>query len=157
MKRKGILANFRGSSERGYRLARMRDVVRVHAGVLERLLEEARRNPSEECCGLLAGKEKVISEILPARNQLGSATAYEIAPEELFGLFKQIRAAGLEHLGIYHSHPLGDNAPSPTDIERAFYLDVAYLIVSPGAEPGRAVRAFRIREGLVEELQIQPA
>jgi len=134
----------------------MRDVVCVHAGVLERLLEEARRNRSAECCGLLAGKEKVISEILPARNQLGSATAYEIAPEELFGLFKQIRAAGLEHLGIYHSHPLGDNAPSPTDIERAFYPDVAYLIVAPGAEPVRAVRAFRIRRGLVEELQIQP-
>src|SRR2546422_7014227 len=64
MKRTGILANFRGTSERGYRLARMRDVVCVHAGVLERLLEEARRNRSAECCGLLAGKEKIISEVL---------------------------------------------------------------------------------------------
>ena len=155
MKRRGILANFRGSSERGYRLARMRDVVCVHAGVLERLLEEARRNRRAECCGLLAGKEKIISEVLPARNQLGSATAYEIAPEDLFRLFKQMRAAGLEHLGIYHSHPVGDNAPSPADIERAFYPDAAYLIVSPGAMPGRAVRAFRIREGLVEELEIR--
>src|SRR5207245_7842051 len=102
MKRRGILANFRGSSERGYRLARMRDVVRVHAGVLERLLEEARRNRSEECCGLLAGKEKVISEVLPARNQLGSATAYEIAPEEVFRFVKAMCAAGLDLLGVYH-------------------------------------------------------
>src|SRR5260370_13537759 len=155
MKRRGILANFRGTSERGYRLARMRDVVCVHAGVLERLLEEARRNRSAECCGLLAGKEKIISEVLPARNQLGSATAYEIAPEELFRLFKQMRAAGLEPLGIYHSHPLGDNKPPAADIERAVYPDVAYLIVSPGTEPVRAIRAFRIRRGFVEELEIR--
>src|SRR5438445_6891443 len=82
-------------------------------------------------------------------------TAYEIAPEDLFRLFKQMRAAGLEHLGIYHSHPVGDNAPSPADIERAFYPDAAYLIVSSGAKPVRAVRAFRIREGLVEELEVR--
>jgi proteasome lid subunit RPN8/RPN11 len=67
-----------------------------------------------------------------------------------------MRAAGLEHLGIYHSHPLGDNAPSPADIERAFYPDVAYLIVSLDAEPARAIRAFRIRRGLVGELEVRP-
>lgn len=134
----------------------MRSVVRVQAAVLERLLEEARRNRGEECCGLLAGREGVVTEVLSAPNQLASATAYEIAPVELFRLFKQLRAASLEHLGIYHSHPAGDNAPSPTDIERAFYPDAAHFIVSPSAEAARAIRAFRICEGLVEELAIQP-
>lgn len=133
----------------------MTDVVRIQTTILKRLLEEARRNRSEECCGLLAGRKGVICEILPARNQLASATAYEIAPEELFRLFKQIRAAGLEHLGIYHSHAAGENAPSPTDIERAFYPDVVYFIVSPGGAERGGMRAFRICKGVVEEMEIQ--
>jgi proteasome lid subunit RPN8/RPN11 len=133
----------------------MRGQVRVRAAILARMLEEARRHRSEECCGLLAGADGVITDILPARNQLASATAYEIAPDELFRLFKQIRAARLEHLGIYHSHPTGENSPSPRDIERAFYPDVAYFIVSPDeAKPG--VRAFQIREGVMTEIEIIP-
>ena len=134
----------------------MRDVIRVQAAVLERLLEEARRNRSEECCGLLAGREGVITEILPARNQLASATSFEIAPEELFRLFKQMRATGLEHLGIYHSHPKGDNAPSLTDIEHAYYPLAAYFILSLQAEAKRPIRAYSICDSRVTELTIVP-
>ena len=76
---------------------------------------------------------------------LASATAYEIAPAELFALFREIRAAGLECTGIYHSHPRGDNAPSSTDLKRAYYPDAAYFIVSPLPDAAKPVRAFRIR------------
>lgn len=95
----------------------------------------------------------MITEVFPARNSLASPAAYEIAPEELFGFFKQIRAAGLQHLGIYHSHLASENVPSPKDIEQAFYPDVAYFIVSIEPER-RAIRAFRICEGIVSELEI---
>jgi proteasome lid subunit RPN8/RPN11 len=62
---------------------------------------------------------------------------------------------GLEHLGIYHSHPTGENVPSPRDIERALYPDAAYLIVSSQPRAARPVRAFTIREGNVNELVIE--
>ncbi len=42
-------------------------------------------------------------ECLPAQNALSSATAYEIAPQELFALFRSIHARSLHFLGIYHS------------------------------------------------------
>jgi proteasome lid subunit RPN8/RPN11 len=130
------------------------DEILVSASVLDELLTAARRAPDLECCGLLAGRHRVISLILPARNVLASAAAYEIEPAELFSLFRRIRAAGLEHLGIYHSHPRGDNAPSARDIERAFYPGAAYFIVSPLTGEDRPVRAFRIAEGAVTELTI---
>jgi len=133
------------------------EIVRVSATVLEELLAQARLAPALECCGLLAGRSGVISLALVARNALASASAYEIAPGELFDLFRRIRAEQFEHLGIYHSHPRGDNSPSPRDIERAFYPDAAYFIVSPLAGAERPVRAFRIAEGAVRELTIQPA
>lgn len=128
--------------------------VQVERSVLDRLLAEARANPRIECCGLLAGRDAVISVMLPARNVLGSAKAYEIAPEELFSIFRRMRSEGLQHLGIYHSHPEGENAPSPVDLERAFYPHAAYLIISPNSAAARAIRAFRIIEGRAREIPV---
>jgi len=119
------------------------------------MIEEARRDPSMECCGLLGGSGALISAILPARNALASPSEFEIAPQELFRMFRELRASRLDHLGIYHSHPAGDNAPSTRDIERAFYPDVAYFVVSPLPDVLRPVRAFSIREGRVTELAIE--
>lgn len=133
----------------------MDDLVRIERGVFDRLLADARANPNIECCGLLAGRDAVISAILPAKNVLQSPKAYEIAPQELFDLFRRIRSEGLEHLGIYHSHPNGENDPSPLDIERAFYPDSVYLIISMRPVASRPIRAFRIVEGQARELSLQ--
>lgn len=132
----------------------MSEAVRVSGKMLRQLVEQARREPEIECCGLLAGSGGVISVVLPARNALASPTAYEIAPEELFSLFRRIRELGLEHLGIYHSHPATDNVPSPTDIQRAFYPEATYIIVSLRPDAPRPVRAFTIRNGAARELTI---
>ena len=142
-------------SRRSYRLLRMEHVVRIRRDLVTRMIEEARRDPSMECCGLLGGSGAVISAILSARNALASPSEFEIAPQELFRMFRELRASRLDHLGIYHSHPAGDNAPSRRDIERAFYPDVAYFVVSPLPDALRPVRAFSIREGRVTELAIE--
>ena len=133
----------------------MPDLVRMTRAVFDRLLAEARANPNIECCGLLAGRNAVISAVLPAKNALQSATAYEIAPEELFALFRLMRSGDLEHLGIYHSHPKGDNSPSSSDLERAFYPHAAYFIICPNAASSRPIRAFRIIEGRPGELLLE--
>jgi len=65
-----------------------------------------------------------------------------------------MRAAALEHLGIYHSHPFGANVPSKLDLERAYYPEVAYFIVSPRPEAPQPVRAFSIHNGRFTELTI---
>ena len=135
----------------------MIDVARVRRAVLHTLLAEVRREPRLECCGLLAGRDGVISVVLPARNALASATAYEIEPAELFSLFRRMREERLEHLGIYHSHPQGENAPSARDLEQAYYPDAAYFILSPQADALRPVRAFRMYNGRAAELAIEAA
>jgi proteasome lid subunit RPN8/RPN11 len=123
---------------------------------LAELRERAQREPARECCGLLAGRDAVITHILPATNAASQpATAYEIAPKELFRLVREIRDAGLELMGIYHSHPNGKNEPSARDVEQAYYPDVAYFILSPRADSDRPVRAFRIEDGVSTEIEIQ--
>ena len=84
------------------------------------LLAEARANPNIECCGLLAGREGIISAVLPAKNALQSAMAYEIDPEELFALFRRMRGRdfGLHAALIQH-----ENAVAHTEQLRQFRRD----------------------------------
>jgi len=131
-------------------------VIRIQSEISAELWKLARQDHWGESCGLLAGREGLITRIFPAANVAANpATSYEIAPEELFRLTREIRAASLEFLGIYHSHPNGKNEPSPRDIEHAYYPDAAYFIVSPLPDAPQPVRAFSIRDGRVTELEIQ--
>jgi len=124
--------------------------------VLAELQERPQREPARECCGLLAGRDAIITQILPATNAASDpATGYEIAPQELFRFVREIRAGGLELMGIYHSHPNGKNEPSARDIEQAYYPDVAYFILSPRTDAVRPVRAFAIQGGISTEIEIQ--
>lgn len=129
--------------------------LRLPQRLYQTLLEEARRNLPNECCGLLAGHGLEVERIFRARSALASPTAYEIRPRELFEIFRTLRAEKLELVGIYHSHPTGDNAPSARDRVRAYYPGAAYLIVSPRQDAPQPVRAFFIREGSVRELPVE--
>ena len=128
---------------------------RVTGKVLQKLLAAARRDPAHECCGLLAGRAGEITTIYAAQNSLSSSKAYEIAPQELFIIFRKIRAENLELLGIYHSHPQTENFPSEKDIAFAYYPDAIYFIISPQLDVPKPIRAFRISDGKCSELLIE--
>lgn len=132
----------------------MKDRLKISQAIIECMLAHARAEAPLECCGLLVGRDGLIEEIFPTKNALASKTAYEIAPAELFEMFRALRSRQLELLGIYHSHPHSENVPSPTDIAGANYPDTPYVIVSllPGTQ--NPVRAFQIRDSQVSELRI---
>jgi proteasome lid subunit RPN8/RPN11 len=129
--------------------------IRIHAEVLQLMIGHARQDPRIECCGLLAGRDGIIRRALPAENvAVNRATSYEVATKQVVHLMREIRAAGLEMLGIYHSHPNGKSEPSETDIATVGYPDSAYFIVSPAGHVREPIRAFLIQNGQVEELEL---
>jgi len=129
-------------------------VVRIRKQVIDEMLAHARREPQRECCGVLAGAEDLISRNFPAENVAANpGKNYEIAPAEVCALMRTMRAERIEFLGIYHSHPKGEAEPSLTDVELAYYPDIAYFIISLQWEP--AVRAFSIQDGSVTGLLIE--
>ena len=68
-----------------------------------------------------------------------------ISPEQLLAADRSVRAAGLEVLGFFHSHP--DHPPEPSSVDRENgWPWYSYLIVS--VERGRIAgqRAWRLRE-----------
>lgn len=134
----------------------MNKPIRVRKEVCAELLAQAQRSPHLECCGLLAGREGVITHVFPAENVADSpAKSYEIDPRETVRMMRDFRDARLEFLGIYHSHPNGENKPSPRDIELAYYSEEAYFIVSPHPDAPKPVRAFWIHDGQFAEIEIQ--
>lgn len=133
--------------------------VRVTARVLDKMREDARASLPFECCGLLSGQERdqegLITEIFPTTNASAAVNEFFIPPEELIVVFRTLRQRGQKLLGIYHSHPQGENVPSRRDIEMAFYPACAYFILSPRALRERHIRAFEIVDGKVTELTIE--
>src|ERR1700757_5194098 len=78
-----------------------------------------------ECCGAMIGKtdggEKNVTLAVPLENAYaGSQGArYELRPEDLLEADRKARSAGLDLIGIFHSHPDCDAYFSKTDLENS--------------------------------------
>jgi proteasome lid subunit RPN8/RPN11 len=101
------------------------------------LADEIRRHGEAaypaECCGVLVGRTesgaKEVLRLSPAVNRrTDDPHRYLIAPDDLRRLEAEVRAAGLEIVGYYHSHPDHPAVPSAFDAEHAWPW-YSYLIV----------------------------
>ena len=108
-----------------------------------------------EGCGLLAGKNGRVTAVYPITNILHSPTAYEMEPLQQIQTILQIEQNNEDLLAIYHSHPNGPSTPSSTDITAAYYPDSIYLIISLADLTVPQMRAFRIVDGAVSELNVR--
>jgi proteasome lid subunit RPN8/RPN11 len=96
------------------------------------MLQHARKEAPNECCGLLLGRRGSVEGSVRARNLQPGPTRYLIDPADHFGAMRTARSRGLRVIGAYHSHPATAPAPSESDIaEGSGGSDFLYLIVSP--------------------------
>lgn len=118
----------------------------VTAEVLDGIHAHAERAQPEECCGLLLGAAHDIRAFHEARNSAASPrTRYTINPEDHFAAIRAARAAGLEVVGAYHSHPVSDAVPSATDRAEAFPHFLFVIVSLMGPSP--AVCGWTLVEG----------
>lgn len=108
-----------------------------------------------EGCGLLAGKDGVVTAVYPIANILHSPTAYEMEPLQQIETILQIERNNEDLLAIYHSHPNGPSMPSVTDVTAAYYPESVYLIVSLRDLDAPQIRGFHIIDGTVSELNVR--
>lgn len=108
----------------------------------------------EEACGLIGGQGSRGFQVFPITNLLHSPVRFRMAPEEQLQALIQMEENGLELLAIYHSHPLGPDHPSNTDIAESYYPEAIYLIWSDGSA-GWNCRGFTIRDRKVQVAAIQ--
>lgn len=125
------------------------------------IFAHARRDHPDEACGVVAGPvgSDRAERLVPLRNAARSTTFYELDPQDLLGLYRDLEARGEEPVVIYHSHTGTEAYPSRTDVELAPEPGAHYVLVSTrdGAHlPGRAaeLRSYRIVDGEITEEEV---
>jgi len=121
---------------------------------LEEMLSHALEEAPNECCGILAGRQGRVTRVYRLTNVERSPYSYKADPRELFRTLNEIEQNGWELIGIYHSHTYTPAQPSPADIELAFWPDSIYFIVSLNESRHPLIRAFKIRDGRTEEVEV---
>ena len=87
-----------------------------------------------ECCGVLLGRASgatnAVHQVVQAGNTRTDSAhnRYHISPVELIRIQRQARAASLDIVGFYHSHPDHPAQWSSTDIAEAHWLGCSYVI-----------------------------
>jgi proteasome lid subunit RPN8/RPN11 len=98
------------------------------------MIQQARTEAPNECCGLLAGlREADVLRVLARHalvNEAASGTEYLSESRSMFDAVKAMRRDGHEILAIYHSHPTSLPIPSKTDLARNYSVDVVNFIIS---------------------------
>lgn len=113
-------------------------------GVLGSVREHCAGAHPEEACGLLVGsvrgQERRALRAVRARNARSDRPGdrFELDPADFVAADAAARDAGLEIVGVYHSHP--DGPATPSEIDHAVAEPGwAHLIVSVGGRPVRAL------------------
>ena len=130
------------------------------AGQIDRWVQGAYPH---EACGLLIGTRRPSdggSDAVDAvhagnLNEERPKDRYQLDPADHFAAEEQARAAGLEVVGVWHSHPDHPAQPSETD-RSAAWEGWSYLILSVTSEGVTESRSWRLREEAFIEEVIEP-
>jgi proteasome lid subunit RPN8/RPN11 len=122
--------------------------------LMERIHKHLESGYPNESCGVMLGKDGLITEVVAADNErtgqppTGRESArnrYLIDPLAYLKIERDADKRGLQILGIYHSHPDVAARPSQFDLDDA-WPNFSYLIVS--VAKGKAVESnsWRLRD-----------
>jgi len=128
--------------------------VRLPSALAHQIIEHARAEFPNECCGLIAGNGDLATRVLPTTNAEGTPFMYVMDPREQMELMDAIEDAGEDLVAIYHSHTRSAAYPSKTDVELAFFAEPLYVIVSLQDSDQPVIRAFRLARSAPEGEQI---
>jgi len=123
--------------------------------LFEQILRQCIKEFPDEGCGILAGRNGRVDRIYEMTNSEKSPSNFFMEPKEQLRAMKEIRAQGLQLLGIYHSHVASEAYPSSRDVELAFYPEASYVILSLKDKNNPSIRSFNLKEGSITEEEIK--
>jgi len=127
----------------------------IPENIFDQIIQQAKEEAPIEACGVLAGIDNKVEQIYKMTNADQSNDHFMMVPEEQFKVSKDIRAAGLKMLAIYHSHPESPARPSQEDIRLALTPDVIYVIVSLQDERNPVLKGYIIENSMPEEIPVK--
>jgi proteasome lid subunit RPN8/RPN11 len=128
--------------------------VKISRQLIDEIVAHAREDLPNECCGMVGGGDGSARTVYRAENAEASPLRYSIDAREQFRLMREIEEAREELVGIYHSHTKSPAYPSQTDVNLAGWPDAVYLIASLADPDAPEVKGFWIRDGRIEEAEL---
>src|SRR3990172_8519045 len=131
-------------------------MLRLPQTLRESLSAFARQEYPNETCGLLLGTrardEHAVIQVRQGRNiNVGRARdRYELDPDDFLAADRAAREAGLEIVGIWHTHPDHPACPSAT-YRAGAWPEWSYVIVSVGRAGVEELRSWRLNGGDFDE------
>lgn len=128
--------------------------MKIPKGFADEIIAQALEEHPNEACGLVAGTDGEATKLFRMTNAERSPVIFRMEPSEQLKVFREIEADGLDLVAIYHSHTRSPAYPSSTDVSLAYYPEAVYLIVSLRDLDAPELRGFRIRDGKVDEVEL---
>jgi proteasome lid subunit RPN8/RPN11 len=100
-------------------------MIKIEPAAWRAMVAHAESKFPNECCGAMIGRvdgdAKNVTGAVPMENAYSGeqGARYELRPEDLLAADRSARAAGLDLIGIFHSHPDCDAYFSKTDLENS--------------------------------------
>ena len=130
-------------------------VFRLPQPMRDEIIAHARAEAPRECCGVIIGRGGAAEDLRRLTNIYPGVDFYEPEAGELYRLVVDLDESDAELVAIYHSHPVSVAYPSPRDVEYAGWPDSVYLICSLEHPDQLDIRAFRIVDGEITELNLE--
>lgn len=119
--------------------------LQIPVSIIRQLLEQAQLAYPLEIVGILAGKNQLVTQILPLENiALRPESEFVANPEGLLRALKHLKTQELELIAFYHSHPNGPATPSRTDFLESRW-EIPMLIIDAKHQ---TARAWQLETGL---------
>ena len=127
--------------------------LRLPRSLLDDIVDHARAESPNECCGMIGALEGRAVAVHRARNEFPSPFRYQVHPQDLYRIMQGIEDAG-QDLVIYHSHTRTDPVPSQTDINHASSYPGAVQVIVGVKDREADVRAWTIDGSRVDPVEL---
>ncbi len=128
--------------------------MRIAGSLLEEIVQHARADAPDECCGMFGIENGAIVAVYPTENIHHSPQRFEIDGRDVMRITGEVEDRGMS-LGLYHSHTMSRAYPSQTDVNFAeLWPGVVWLIVSLEDSAAPDVRTFLIDGPKVSEVDL---
>jgi proteasome lid subunit RPN8/RPN11 len=131
---------------------------------LDQLVAQARRDAPDETCGMIGGKDGRALKIYPIRNVAANRVKhYYMDGAEQIRAMQDMDENGYDILAIYHSHPVTQPYPSPTDLRDAWDADLQeprypgtlYIILSLRQPDAPEIHAYQLHNSNITEIPLE--
>ena len=129
--------------------------MKIPQDLLARIVDHARADAPNECCGVVSVRDGVAVGVHPLVNVAASPLKFDVG-YDLAGVWDDIERAGNTLGAIYHSHVRSEPYPSQTDINwsKPNWEDVEWIIVGLDGDEA-TVRSYLIEDGGVREVEVE--